>query len=64
MTKLNAIWKIITSEYFLVLTGGGSVTAIMPKNLEHLKLMQSIAEAAEKIKNPSSGEIAKGEGKV
>ena len=50
MTKLRAIWKILTSEYFLVLTGGGSVNAVMPKNLEQLELMQRISEAAAKIK--------------
>lgn len=45
--KLIGIWRIIFSEHYLLITGGGSLLASYPKNMKHLELIKSIAEQVE-----------------
>lgn len=48
--KLRAILKIINSEYYMVITASGSVTACLPKDLKNITLMQEISKnLSEKI---------------
>lgn len=49
--KLIAIWRIIFSEHYLVITGSGSLMASYPKELDRLTMIRTIAEACNKEKD-------------
>lgn len=42
--KLFAIWRIIKSEHYLVITAGGGMTSCLPEDLNTLKLMNEFVE--------------------
>lgn len=54
MIKLQAIWKILTSEHFMVITSSGSITAHMPKSLKNLQIMKSIADQVSESEETSN----------
>ncbi len=47
LNKLHAIWKIIISEHYLVLTGSGGVSACYPAT-DTTHIIKNIAEAVNK----------------
>jgi len=44
MTKLRAIYKILTNQFYLLITASGSVTGTLPKDLNNLQYMDAIGK--------------------
>ena len=49
--KLAAIWKILKSEYYVLVTMNGSLYSCLPRDLNTLNIMQEMVDKV-KVKEP------------